>query len=76
MLSPQRIEELKKTLPAILDVKDIIRILRVSRRTVYRQMACGKLKRYINPDPGTRGIYEINVLREDFIQYLSENANI
>jgi len=59
--------ELLESLPAILDVQDICSTLRVSRKTVLREISAGRLIAYRADD-------EWNVNRSDFMAYLNRNG--
>jgi excisionase family DNA binding protein len=69
MLPEDLEEDLLKSLPAILDVQDICSTLRVSRKTVMREITAEKIPAYRADD-------EWNVTRSDFLEYLSRNANL
>jgi excisionase family DNA binding protein len=69
MLPEDLEEELLKLLPAILDVQDICSILRVSRKTIMREIAAQRIPAYRADD-------EWNISRADFLVYLSKNANL
>jgi hypothetical protein len=69
MLPENLEEELTKTLPAILDIQDICLTLRVSKKTVMREIAAERI-------PAYRADGEWNVSRMDFLEYLSRNANL
>jgi hypothetical protein len=69
MLPDDLEEKLQNELPAILDVPDICSILRVSRKTVMREISAGNIIAY-------RADGEWNVNRTEFLDYLSRNANL
>lgn len=69
MLDAETIKELTATLPAVLDVADAALLLRVSQRTIQREILEGKIEAF-------RADGEWNILRSDFISYLWRNANL
>ncbi|HOX30881.1 MAG TPA: helix-turn-helix domain-containing protein [Spirochaetales bacterium] len=69
MLPDDLKQELLESLPAILDVPDICSILRVSRKTVLREISAHRLIAYQVDD-------EWNVNRTDFLAYLSRNGTL
>jgi excisionase family DNA binding protein len=69
MLPDELEENLLGALPAILDIQDICSTLRVSQKTVLREITAGHL-------PAYRADGEWNINRLDFLAYLSKNANL
>ena len=69
MLPDDLKKEFLDSLPAILDVPDICSILRVSRKTVVREIEGKRLSAYRADD-------EWNVTRSDFLSYLSRRATL
>lgn len=69
MLPDDLKDELVATLPAILDVQDICSILRVSKKTIMREITEGRLAAY-------RVEGEWNINRSDFLAYLRRNATL
>jgi len=69
MLPDDLKQELLDSLPAILDVQDICSTLRVSRKTVMREISAKRLTAYQVDD-------EWNVNRSDFMMYLSRNGTL
>ena len=54
--------------PAIMDTDDVMRLLRISRRTLYRMMAEGLLTGWKEEDE------EWNFTRSDILDYLDRNC--
>ena len=54
--------------PAIMDTDDVMRLLRISRRTLYRMMAEGLLNGWKEEDE------EWNFTRSDILDYLDRNC--
>jgi hypothetical protein len=69
MLPDDLKKELLDSLPAILDVQDICSTLRVSRKTVMREITAQRL-------PAYRADGDWNVNRTDFLIYLSRHATL
>jgi len=61
---------LREEFPAIMDTEDVMRLLRISRRTLYRMMEDGTLTGWKDEDG------EWNFARTDVLEYLEKNCTI
>ncbi len=68
MLDSATDARLRRELPAIMDVTDMASFLEVSRLTVLREIASGRIPAY-----KLDGAW--NAARDDFIDYLDQAAN-
>lgn len=59
-------EGVLNSLPAILDLKDLMRVLRVSERTAYRLLKEPRLHAYQDEDG------EWNINRSDLVQWIQD----
>lgn len=59
-------EGILNSLPAILDLKDLMRVLRVSERTAYRLLKEPRLHAYQDEDG------EWNINRSDLVQWIQD----
>jgi excisionase family DNA binding protein len=69
MLPDDLKDELLATLPVILDVQDLCSILRVSKKTIMREISERRLVAYQIDG-------EWNINRSDFLNYLSQTATL
>jgi hypothetical protein len=72
MLDQNTLKDFMDTLPPILDIGDIARLLRVTRLTVIREIWRGRLAAYKMQEQSRPW----NILREDLIAYLQTNSNL
>ena len=70
MLSEKEKMLLREEFPAIMDTEDVMRLLRISRRTLYRMMEDGTLTGWKDEDG------EWNFARTDVLEYLEKNCTI
>lgn len=68
MLNEQEKNYIITTYPVIMDFADIMSLLQVSERTVYRLISSGEM-------PGWKEEDEWNVLRSDVIAYLEKEQH-
>ena len=61
-------EGVLSSLPPILDLRDLMRVFRVSERTAYRLLKEPRLHAYQDADGGW------NINREDIVEWLQDNA--